>query len=79
MTNIIQFPLNNDHADPYDEYFDQARRSIETRFGMSLFQYLKLEGDTEERNQIVQRVLQKETLKLITKLATEISTQNDSM
>lgn len=57
-------PLNV--QDPYDDAFDEASKEIEKRYGMSVGQYLKLEGNLSERDRKVQRAKQKEMLQQLT-------------
>ncbi|RAV02082.1 hypothetical protein DQG13_10830 [Paenibacillus sp. YN15] len=47
-----------------DEAFDQAVQSIEKRFGVSFWEYMGLEGRTEEVQEKINRALRKETFQL---------------
>jgi hypothetical protein len=65
---IIPFPLPPNKQPMAVDPFDQALAAMEKRLGVSVSDYLGFSGDPEETARIVERNMNRESLKIRTKL-----------
>ncbi|MEB8637789.1 hypothetical protein P4H32_29340 [Bacillus cereus] len=67
MAKVLSFPQTVKKDDPALA----AMQGIEQRFGMSFWEYMGFTGDKEKVREKIDRVLQKETLQMATKIIEE--------
>ncbi|OBA07239.1 hypothetical protein A9P44_10225 [Paenibacillus polymyxa] len=65
---IIPFPLRNKQQPTEVDPFEKALAEMENRLGVSVSDYLGFSGDPEETARIVERNMNRESLKIRTKL-----------
>lgn len=65
---IIPFPLRNKQQPTEVDPFEKALAEMEKRLGVSVSDYLGFSGDPEETARVVERNMNRESLKIRTKL-----------
>lgn len=69
MAEIIQFPtpVQKEQEEPKSPLAD-SEKFFQERYGVSIFEFLGIEGDMEETRKKINRAMQKETLQYNTRL-----------
>lgn len=69
MAVVLQFPkVQNDTSFYEVDVFEEARKAMESRLGVSLSDYFHQTGDPEKTSDIIDRNMKRETLKARTEL-----------
>ena len=72
MTQIIKFPYKEFPESIRErESYELAKKELEKRLGVTLWEFLGFEGNKEEVDSRINRSLRKETMRLTTKMIEE--------
>lgn len=71
VARIIPFPLRNKQQPTEVDPFEKALAEMENRLGVSVSDYLGFTGDPEETNKIVERNMNRETLRIRTRIISD--------